>query len=268
MKAQHICSTECVRTILRFSVAANRRRLRNSQAIRKSFGTGSKAGFSLIEILVVAAIIVVLAALIFPTLQASLQSAKQSKSIGNLRAISGALMSYVADQNGALPKGAVYPNGQASGAPRYWFNALDYYMGGTDYTAVGMSRASRPNWQNCPAKVFANQPVFQGNGVGIGYGWNHGYFGYTPDVSPQKLGYGSTMSQVGRLSQTIIVGTSIDDPGASDVLQHMLLYANTNIAATRFKGRGLYLFLDGHIEALTPQQATTNSNYLFLKTKP
>jgi prepilin-type N-terminal cleavage/methylation domain-containing protein/prepilin-type processing-associated H-X9-DG protein len=226
----------------------------------------TRTAFTLIELLIVIAIVVVLAALLFPALNKSINLAYQAQSTGKLRAMGPALSAYVSDHDGYLIHGAISPVVDGRTVP-FWFNALDPYMGADiDATSAGWTNAARPAWQNDPAKKFTNPPLYNGKGSGVGYGWNHQYFGYV-SYSPYgaALGWGSKMLQVDKPSQTIIIGTSTDNVNSTDALQHVVLFYNSS---TRFGGKGLFLFVDGHVQALTPAEANTNNGYLFKKTKP
>ena len=59
--------------------------------------------FSLVELLIVVAILAVLSALIFPSLGSVIQSAKAAKCMGNMRNYGSALLAYASDNNG-LPE--------------------------------------------------------------------------------------------------------------------------------------------------------------------
>lgn len=216
----------------------------------------------------VIAIIAILTSLLVPGIQGAIYQSKKAKSIGNLRQMGSALMTFAADNDGKLIEGAMSPLYQKT-RPKFWYNVLDAYMGGTDYTVDGQRRPERPAWQNDPLKVFKTPPTFQGFGCGVGYGWNYFYFGYEAN-QPTKYGWGSRLAQVEVPSQTIIIGTSIDDINATDVLKHSVIYGNLGnepSMAKRYKGAGLYLLLDGHVQAFTPEEIMANNAFLFKKTK-
>lgn len=222
-----------------------------------------QSAFTLLELLAVIAVIVVLGALLFPGIKKAINLGHQAKSTANLRAMGQGLMSYVNDNNGALIRGAIntgnmdYP---------FWFNYLGPYMQSPEEaTAEGAARKKRPSWQNDPAKVFTDPPLYNNKACcGVGYGWNHAYFGYVPYLS--GYGWGSKFAEVDKPAQTIIIGTSTDDPNAKDILQHVVLHAGGK--TVRYGGRGLFLMLDGHVEALTPEETGANDKYLFKKKKP
>ena len=73
-----------------------------------------QAGFTLVEILVVVAVIAVLAALMFPALKGSLERARTASCMQNLRSLGVAFTLYAADHNGWMPTGAIQ---QSSLAP-------------------------------------------------------------------------------------------------------------------------------------------------------
>lgn len=61
----------------------------------------STHGFTLIELLIVIAILGIIAALLLPNLLDSLQKAKQKRTMGDLKIVGTAMMSWFTDQTGA-----------------------------------------------------------------------------------------------------------------------------------------------------------------------
>ena len=62
--------------------------------------------FTLMEVLVVIAIIIGLAAILIPSLNSALESAKATKDMSNLRQIGAATQMYMNDNNGVFPGSA------------------------------------------------------------------------------------------------------------------------------------------------------------------
>lgn len=222
---------------------------------------------TLVELLAVIGIIGLLIVVAVLAISAVMTQSRLTKSASNLRQMGVAVLGYSSESGGKLIEGAFNPSYRGK-TVRTWFNALDGYMGGTDHTKEGSQRGVRPDWQTCPAKVFP-EPVYDGtgSGVGVGYGWNHGNFGYTPSWYPDRTGWGSSLVEVERPSETIIIGTSIDDPQSQDALRHVLIYANDMWASRRFNGKGLYLHIDGHVAAYSPDEILKDDAYLFKKNK-
>ena len=86
-------------------------------------------GFTLIEILVVIAIIAILASLLLPALAKTTAKAKQTRCINNLRSLGSGFASYQGDNQMRFPSVAdtVEINPQASG-PADWMTAIEKYV--------------------------------------------------------------------------------------------------------------------------------------------
>lgn len=92
---------------------------------------GRHTGFTLIELLVVITIIGVLAALISPVIQKSLERSQEALLSSNLRQVGVALLSYASDHNATLPMaGSTIPYSaeQDPQTPLAWQQALDAYI--------------------------------------------------------------------------------------------------------------------------------------------
>lgn len=74
------------------------------------FKSSRSLAFTLVEMLVVIAIVVVLLALLFPALNKGRELAEITKNVHNIKQISGATLSWATENNGRLPS-PVYPGG-------------------------------------------------------------------------------------------------------------------------------------------------------------
>lgn len=106
----------------------------------------SRSGFTLIEMLVVIAIIAVIAALLMPAANRGIQSSKHASSMSNLRQWGIASISYLVDSRGRMPSRG--PNQQPNWAqtaqdPGAWYNVLPPYVDETPLMEVPPSERVR-----------------------------------------------------------------------------------------------------------------------------
>lgn len=218
-----------------------------------------RGAFTLIELLVVLAITGLLAALIMAGLSSSVRTAEGAKCLANLKAISGGLNSYIAENSGQFIPAAVLGN------RTNWYRVLEPYMG---LTQRPWNAPADAPWQQCPEKKFPGVT----NELTVGYGWNFMNFGHTDsrDTNNSRYGRGefSRIVQVEQPAKTIIIGDSQDGVEPGKDFEHRYIYPQADKLARRHNGRGNYLFVDGHIEALTPEAVATNDFFLFKKIKP
>src|SRR5262245_53959426 len=83
--------------------------------MNKSSPHPGKRGFTLIEALVAIAIIIILAAILVPSLQTALESGKATQDLNNLRQIGTLMQSYLNDKDQILPATTTWPG--TSGTP-------------------------------------------------------------------------------------------------------------------------------------------------------
>ena len=221
------------------------------------------AGLTLLELLCAIAVVLVLAALLFPLLAHFRKVAQNVRCAGNLRQIGIALQAYTSDHDGRLIPAAVIRSNL------FWFDELNPYMGFPNYgpqstfpDAAATNTVFPLPWQFCPAQK-TETPERQE----VGYGWNYTEFGYTP--SKPTTNPNSNLRQVAEPARTIIIGDSRDsDAQPGTAFQGRYLYSDTpSLLARRHGGKGNYLMLDGHVEALSPKDLPANSP-LWKKIKP
>jgi prepilin-type N-terminal cleavage/methylation domain-containing protein/prepilin-type processing-associated H-X9-DG protein len=156
------------------------------EAAGQPSGRGSRLGFTLIEMLVVIAIIAVLTALLVPAVMAARKAAMTAECQSNLRQLGAAIIQY-RDQNGAYPQyRAEYPpitNAYGVVRPR-WQWLLAPYLGGyaqNPDVIAGWGNAD-PTYTDVPldnkalicAALEGSAAFSIRNGS---YGYNFGYLG-------------------------------------------------------------------------------------------
>src|SRR5438874_10396022 len=75
----------------------------NHRVMTKSSPPPVERAFTLMEVLVVIAIIIGLAAILIPSLRSALESAKATKDLSNLQQIGALMQAYLNDKDGILP---------------------------------------------------------------------------------------------------------------------------------------------------------------------
>ena len=120
----------------------------NRRKIILTFAARCRAGFTLVELLVVVGVIAVLISLLLPALSKAMRAARAAQCLSNLRQIATAMVMYAQDNKGAVP-GVVFNAG-----PWNTYNALPYdcrpyqgYLYGYPSTpAGGINPAGKVSW--------------------------------------------------------------------------------------------------------------------------
>jgi prepilin-type N-terminal cleavage/methylation domain-containing protein/prepilin-type processing-associated H-X9-DG protein len=130
--------------------------------------TRRRAGFTLIEILVVVAIIAILAALIFPAFSGALRSGKQATSVSNLKQWAGAFHASWTDHDGEMPSDGA--GGDSLGSEGAWYNRMPPKL-----SMPALKDASANDIPKLGQKsIWVNQgaPIIPVTGVPFTYGYN------------------------------------------------------------------------------------------------
>lgn len=209
------------------------------------------AGFTLVELLVVVAIIGVLAALLMPALQQARRAAYASTCMGNLRQNTAAWHMYLDDNAGYFPYFGSYT----------W---LLYIYGGGDGTWTkaehpAKARPLRPYLGidesfHCPADVgsFGDPPSYEV--VGNSYPWNAvlgRLYGF------QRSLHGINVNKVRNPSLTVLV---MEDP----VLRYWYGYPGAIHWHYRGKTQGLIGFVDGHVDWREGVKSAVGPDFTFV----
>ncbi len=200
-------------------------------------------GFTLVEMLVVVAIIGVLAALLMPALQNALESSRGATCGNQLKQIGVCIAIYAGDYGQALPP-----------ATNFASKSLKSYV------APGPV-VSANDWRKlhlCPKSDFISYATG-------GYGWNEGSYSYNTSAGAYNSTTGVWTTPSVRLTQVRKPGTKyidIDGAGAGGfnygaLVQTKYPHDGVSEAGTWYgdivrswhNGRTNCLFLDGHVSA-------------------
>jgi prepilin-type N-terminal cleavage/methylation domain-containing protein/prepilin-type processing-associated H-X9-DG protein len=208
-------------------------------------------GFTLVEILVVIAIIAVLAAIAFPGYKSMLENSRATQCTANLREIFNGIQGYVQDNNGIYPPSTTGKNGVNG----YWFAAIGPYLG--EGRRFDQSKVKTGPWpQNIPFACPSCTNHGWG-GAGIDVGINGYQVGAT--VNTNNVTTAMRIAKASALSTTLLVADAAG-PGGGGAWQTGWRigagggqFDGSNIA-TRHKGRANVLYFDGHVGQVTAEQ--------------
>jgi len=207
--------------------------------------------FTLIELLIVVAIISILAALLFPSVGKMLAKGKTTQSVSNLRQIHSAILGYASDNDGNYPysygNGALPPGGTDR---EFWYNAVKVrlYPHPTAANRSALDGANGWGTPNVSRTVLRSPNVEKAWPTSvISYGYNN-RFAYSPTNSAK-------LALVYNSAKTVMLA---DNLGNTQFLtpEYGSSFGKLNArnGATRdnaTNGVAIAVFIDGHTEMLS-----------------
>jgi len=224
--------------------------------------------FTLIELLIVVAIISLLAAIMFPVFARARESARKSSCLSNLKQISLGWMMYAQDYDETAPLAVYYSDGGS--IEHGWDFTLDY---SSDYnhpiTSPGLLDSYLKNGQinNCPS--------FTSDTVGrpySGYGYNTTYIGGEGNYDGSGLKHSSAnLAQIEVPAETVLFA----DAGAWSTYSNSVIGQNylrapsddllykASTAEFRHNETGNVAYADGHVKSVTRKFGPINGHEQF-----
>ena len=197
--------------------------------------------FTLIELLVVIATIVILAALAVPAFTRTVESAKATKDMSNLRQIGALMQTYLNDKDQILPATATWPGTSATPVlyPKY----------------VGTRRVFQ--------SPFDRRPPSESDTAPVSYSINHNLYDPTVGVT------GNILKVVSPASTFLMAPTYIGDPrnasswtGTAGNAPDLPVGGAGEQTGTHSAGTKInVLFCDWHTETLTFSPASVNGTF-------
>jgi prepilin-type N-terminal cleavage/methylation domain-containing protein/prepilin-type processing-associated H-X9-DG protein len=205
-------------------------------------------GFTLIEFLVVVAAIGILAAILIPSLNSALESAKATKDLSNLRQIGALMQSYLNDKDQILPATATWPGTTATPVlyPKY----------------VGTRRIFQ--------SPFDKRPSLETDLAPVSYSINTNMYAASPGIS------GNVLKIVSPASTFFMAPTYAGNPGnaaswagTATSAPDLPVGAPAETKGTHRNGQKInVLFCDWHTETMTFGPAATAGTFQDSITNP
>jgi prepilin-type N-terminal cleavage/methylation domain-containing protein/prepilin-type processing-associated H-X9-DG protein len=208
--------------------------------------------FTLIEVLVVLAIVGILSALLLPTLAQARQRAQSAQCIGNLRQLGTGLQVIVANDR-AYPLVFGGTNGDGSWIGQLATQGLGMSQRLTNYIRTGVWR--------CPTAAWLKADE---NSLPISYGYNSGGV-VSDEFTPDNFGLGGNPSNETPVNESQVIDPS-DMMAIGEVFHSRPAFHRSPdwskllFAYQRHQGRENAAFCDGHVESPTLRSLYRDTN--------
>lgn len=208
-------------------------------------------GFTLIEMLVVVAVIALLAAFLFPVFAQARAKARQTVCLSNLRQIGLAVEQYASDYDDTLMPGILLPTSGPNGDPLYagWAGACNTY-------------AHAPGIFRCPASSAPDTgPAALVSSTLLSYFFNLNLGGAeAPAGLPRaRLAAPAATVLVAETSEGLPgVYVPFQQPGET-ISPFANAFAATVPSASRHQGGRCFLLADGHVKWLRPETVSVGT---------
>ncbi|MCH2206523.1 MAG: prepilin-type N-terminal cleavage/methylation domain-containing protein [Lentisphaerales bacterium] len=203
--------------------------------------------FTLIEMLVVLALIALLVTLLLPSLGQARERAKQAVCLSNMKQISVAVEMYKKTYNLRLPKcvGAISTNWNGSAHNQEWKTLLDEFLNGN--FALGLL--------DCPSRDKANATAG-------GLGWNLDYLPYAPidkNNPDRQIYHGYKFLSITNPYETFLVGDTPDVAGWNSKVCRKPSGFLDRVGDRHF-GKTNVLWADSHVSTETEAKMVQGKN--------
>lgn len=218
-------------------------------------------GFTLVELLIIVAIIAILATLLFPAFATAREGARRLSCTSNLKQIGFGWLQYAQDYDErVMPR----DSGSSSGKMMYWWGSWNASTN-TLLENEGLLQPYMKSHQIQVCPSFRNE--LRTALKLTGYAYNNEYlhtFGKPPIRLSQMADSSETVAfaDSARMTGTVVEGNTYLTPPGPDASIGSL--GNFPAFQGRHNSRGVLLWADGHVKAMTPfyRTGSTYAKYI------
>jgi prepilin-type N-terminal cleavage/methylation domain-containing protein/prepilin-type processing-associated H-X9-DG protein len=221
----------------------------------------ANSGFTLVELIVVIAIIGILCGILAPALAGVLDAVHQTACASNLRQVGMALQLYLKDSGGAF-----FPLVQETRDGKVWYFGMERAGGPQTEGLRTLDRTrgrlypylqSAEGVEACPAVPFGSpyKPKFAGGAWSYGINYylsSHNAAGHIDAIRRQDLGRTVLLADCAQVN-TWLAPASSSRPMVED---HYWIRPQMPMVQFRHAGRANVLFADWHVEAVEPVEGS------------
>lgn len=224
------------------------------------------AGWTMIELLVVVAIVVVLVGITVPIMKSMKNRSYRAHALSKLQALGGSLTTYTSEHAGSLPweDAPGSDDWQTAAAPEnseVWYNALPQLMG---YEPLGALASNPQRFYEDSYPLFLPGAPYPSSDKKLGTP----YFAMAMNSRLQRKNDEGIKIQ-GRLSQIQVASRTVaffeaGMPGDKKSVPGQRGFdaspkGNARAFVGRYNGKGMIVFVDGHVEAFAASDLITTS---------